>query len=93
MRFCNFSDLNLKGRSFTGSKIFECTFNETNLNAADFSEADLNGTLFHKCNLAFADFSTATRYGIDPTTNTLKKAKFSLPEAVRLMDGFDITIV
>ncbi|MEI8366028.1 MAG: hypothetical protein WCF65_06385 [Parachlamydiaceae bacterium] len=39
------------------------------------------------------DFSQATRYSIDPKTNKIKKAKFSFPEVVGLLNGFDITIV
>jgi len=40
-----------------------------------------------------ADFASAVRYDIDPQTNKIKKAKFSLPEAVGLLKGFAITIM
>lgn len=93
LSYCNFSDLNMKNTHFDGSKIQEAHFTNTILNGADFANTDLSGTLFHNCDLCKADFSTAVRYSIDPRTNKIKKAKFSLPEAVGLLQGFDIIIV
>lgn len=93
MRYCNFSDLNMKNFSFKESKIYEAHFSNTILNGASFTDTDLSGTIFHKCDLSKADFSTAVRYAIDPLTNKVKKAKFSLPEAVGLLHGFDIALV
>lgn len=93
LQYCNFSDLNLKNASFSSSRLLESHFTNTVLNGADFKDADLSGTLFHNCDLCKADFSTAVRYNIDPQTNKIKKAKFSLPEAIGLLRGFDITIV
>lgn len=79
--------------SFIGSKVKECYFTNTNLTEADFSNVDFFGTVFHNSDLYKADFSTALNYNIDPRTNNIKKAKFSLPEAVGLLRGFDINIV
>jgi uncharacterized protein YjbI with pentapeptide repeats len=90
---CNFSDLNMKKANFSGSKIKECYFMNTCLNGANFSGAELLGTTFHNCDLCKADFSRTTQYSIDPGTNKIKKAKFSLPEVVGLLHGLDITIV
>lgn len=93
LHYCNFSELNMKKISFGGSKLKECHFTNTNLISADFGEVDLSGTVFHNCDLSMADFASAVRYDIDPQTNKIKKAKFSLPEAVGLLKGFGITIV
>jgi fluoroquinolone resistance protein len=93
LQYCNFSDLNMKKTSFKGSHLKENHFTNTLLNDVDFTDVDLSGTIFHNCDLCKADFSSATRYDIDPQTNKIKKAKFSLPEAVGLLRGFDITIV
>jgi uncharacterized protein YjbI with pentapeptide repeats len=71
----------------------ECYFTNTYLHGAKFDESNLLGTIFHNCDLSRADFSSATCYDIDPLTNKIKKAKFSLPEALGLLRGFDITIV
>jgi uncharacterized protein YjbI with pentapeptide repeats len=83
----------MKNTRFCKSKLRENYFTNTCLNGADFSEADLSGTIFHNCDLCKADFSTATQYAIDPQTNKIKKARFSIPEVIGLLSGFDITIV
>lgn len=83
----------MKKISFSGSKLKECHFTNTNLNNADFGKVDLSGTVFHNCDLSKADFTSAVQYDIDPQTNKIKKARFSLPEAVSLLKGFDVTIV
>lgn len=93
LNYCNFSDLNMKNTSFYGSHLKENHFTNTSLIGADFTDADLSGTLFHNCDLCKADFSSAKQYDIDPQTNKIKKAKFSLPEAVGLLRGFDITLL
>lgn len=93
LHYCNFSDLNMKNISFKESKIYEAHFSNTILNGANFANTDLSGTIFHNCDLYKADFSTASRYNIDPRTNKIKNAKFSLPEAVGLLQGFEIIIV
>lgn len=92
IQYCNFAELNLKGAIFRGSKLRECYFTNTCLVNADFRDADLAGTLFHNSDLSKADFSSALQYEIDPRTNVIKKAKFSLPEAVGLLRSFDIVI-
>lgn len=93
LHYCNFSDLKMKNISLKESRVHEAHFNNTILNGANFSDSDLLGTIFHNCDLSKADFSTASRYSIDPQTNKIKKAIFSLPEAVGLLQGFDIIIV
>lgn len=93
LQHCNFSDLNLKEAIFSGSKLQGCYFTNTSLIGANFVDADLTGTLFHNSNLSKADFSSSVNYDIDPRTNQIKKAKFSLPEAVGLLRAFEINIV
>lgn len=82
----------MKNTYFSGSKIKESHFTDTALMCANFEDVDLTGTLFHNCDLSKADFSKAINYDIDPRTNKIKKAQFSLPEAVGLLRGFEITI-
>jgi fluoroquinolone resistance protein len=83
----------MKNTSFDGSKMRESYFTNTCLNNANFNGVDLQGTTFHHCDLGKADFSSAMNYSIDPITNKIKKAKFSFPEVVGLLHGFDIIIV
>jgi fluoroquinolone resistance protein len=93
LHYCNFSDLNMRNAIFSGCKLWENYFTNTCLLSADFRDTDLLGTTFHNCDLRKADFSTATQYAIDPQTNNIKKAKFSIPEVIGLLRGIDITIV
>ncbi len=92
LQYCNFSRLPMSKISFIESKLLECRFNETILIEANFTGCDLTETTFHRCDLTRADFTGAVNYSIDIRTNAVKLAKFSLPEAVRLLHGFDIII-
>lgn len=89
---CNFSEMKMKKTSFHKSKIKECYFNNTLLLKADFRQTDLEGTLFHHCDLSHTDFSEAINYSINPQSNILKKAIFTTPEVLSLLNFFDIRI-
>lgn len=89
---CNFSGLKMKKADLSGSSLAECDFNETELAEVNFTDCDLQGTLFHNCNLSKADFRGAQNYALDPQTNKLTKAQFSIPEVLILLKGFDIKI-
>lgn len=91
-QYCNFSDLNMKSTSFKDSKCRECHFTNTVLLQADFRGVDFLGTSFHHCDLSKADFRDSKNYHIDPRANKIAKAKFSLPEAVQLLESFDIVV-
>jgi uncharacterized protein YjbI with pentapeptide repeats len=77
-------------------------FQNSQLQEADFAEADLASAVFDNCNLAQAifdhttlekaDFRTAYNYSIDPETNRVKKAKFSISGISGLLDKYDIDI-
>ncbi|MFC1787882.1 pentapeptide repeat-containing protein [Patescibacteria group bacterium] len=90
---CNFScDFKYATFDFCGSVLRKCIFIETDLHNTDFSECDLEETTFHNCNLEGADFIKAKNYQINPKTNKIKNAKFSLPEAVLLLGALDIDL-
>ena len=90
---CNFSSLKLKSTTFVRSTIRESRFIQTTLNEANFDGTDLEHTLFHECDLEKASFVNARNYTINPTTNKVKGATFSLPEAVSLLSNLGITLV
>jgi len=77
---------------FTESTLKECHFTNSLLSEANFVRCNLVGTIFHNCDLTQADFSYAVSYAIDPRTNKLKGAKFTLPEAINLLQGFEIIL-
>lgn len=90
---CNFSGLKLKATPFLRCVIRETRFVGTMLAEAAFDGSDLEGTLFHECQLQGASFVQARNYAIDPLTNKLKDARFSLPEAVSLLTGLGIKLI
>ena len=67
-------------------------FEKTNLSKAKLTDTDLLNTTFSNTNLSFVDFTDAKNYRIDPTKNNIRKAKFSLPDAIALLDQWDIEI-
>jgi uncharacterized protein YjbI with pentapeptide repeats len=92
LNLSNFAALKLKGSAFT-----RCTARDVDFADADLSECDCRGSdfadsKFLHTNLSKADLREATGYAINPTTNNIKKAKFSLPEALTLLAGFDVEI-
>uniref|UniRef100_Q3AR20 MCBG protein (Microcin resistance protein)-like protein n=1 Tax=Chlorobium chlorochromatii (strain CaD3) TaxID=340177 RepID=Q3AR20_CHLCH len=91
-RLALFCRLKLKGSLWS-----ECMLQE-----ADFSEADLSNALFERCefpqatffhtNLEGADFRTSWHYSINPATNRVRKARFSLAGIAGLLESFDVVI-
>lgn len=90
--YASFYTLDLREISIQECKAHEVDFREANLNNASFILTDLHRSLFMHTKLEGADFSDAINYNIHPTENNIKKAKFSLPEAISLLDGFNIEI-
>jgi uncharacterized protein YjbI with pentapeptide repeats len=70
----------------------EASFEEADLTGADCQETDFSGSRFNLTNLTEADFRGAFNYTISPPDNTLKKTKFSLPEAMSLLHALDIVL-
>jgi fluoroquinolone resistance protein len=67
-------------------------FTEANLTGADCVQTDFTGSRFLHTNLTEADFTGAVNYSIAASQNTLKKTKFSLPEAMSLLYSLDIIL-
>jgi fluoroquinolone resistance protein len=70
----------------------EVSFEEADLTRASCTFTDFSGSRFLRTNLSEADFTGASNYTISPQLNTLKKTKFSLPEAMALLYGLDIIL-
>ena len=92
----------LNGSSFNGLflgevQMTECTahdvdFGEADCTQADFSGVEFRSSIFHRTNLNKANFTDALDYEIDVTTNLLKGARFSLPEAASLFRSLGIIV-
>lgn len=75
-----------------------CIAHEVDLREAGLKHANLKHTDFEKIQfvhtkLYAADFTEAYSYSINPTQNDIRKGKFSLPDAIHLLDGFDIQVI
>ena len=92
IEFCNFGGINMKHSKFIDSVIRGTDFINVDLEGADFARSDLQDSKFHNAVLDNANFSGARNYYIDPTSNKLKKAKFSVPEVLSLLAAFDIKV-
>lgn len=87
-----FWDLDLRKIEIINSRARNAIFSGANLSRASFSGTDLTGARFQSSDLSFADFSAALNYSINPNESTLKKTRFSLPEAISLLNSLDIIL-
>ncbi len=92
INYSTFVGLTLKEIHITRCVAKGANFAETDLTEADCTGTDFLESRFLHTNLTKADFTGATHYAIDPTTNTLSKTKFSLPEAMSLLYSLDIVL-
>jgi uncharacterized protein YjbI with pentapeptide repeats len=92
LSFGSFYGLPLRRAQFGRCRVHEADFTEADLSHADLRGADFQGSTFVRTNLGHADLREATNFAIDPTSNTIRKARFSLPEAVTLLRVFDIRL-
>jgi len=92
LNYSNFRLLKLPEIKMVKCEAKEVDFIETDLSDGDFKNTDFEQSIFFKTNLTNADFSRATNYFIDIKTNTLNKTRFSLPEALSLLNNSDIII-
>ena len=92
LNYSNFKLLKLPGIKLVNCEAKEVDFIETDLRKGDFRHSDFEGSRFFKTNLTFADFRNAKNYSIDVKGNILKRARFSLPEALFLLNSLDIII-
>jgi fluoroquinolone resistance protein len=90
--YSNFSFLKLPQLQLIDCIAKEVNFNSTDLTAGVFTKTDFLQSIFSSTNLTRADFRHASNYGIDFHFNVLKKAKFSLPEAMSLLTSLEIEL-
>lgn len=98
----DFENCTLNLSSFYQRKLKKTRFKICALQEADFAEADLSQAVFDNCDLTKAvfentvlekaDFRTSFNYSINPEMNKIKKARFSLPGVIGLLDKYDIEI-
>ena len=77
--------------------MINCKAHEADFRGANISNSDLSGTdflnaQFNSTNLSQSDIRKSTNYNISPTENNIRKAKFSLPEVIGLLNFCEIEI-
>ncbi len=92
LRYVNFSQIRWKKAVVRDCEASESDFRGAQLAGADFRGTKFRGCRFHAADLPQADFTGAEGYDLDLRTENLKKAKFSLPEALNLLAPFDLEV-
>lgn len=89
---CSFYQVKLNRSSFTGCKLENVDFTETDMKKVVLMQCDLRYATFENTNLENADLRQSTNYVIDPDSNTIKGAQFSLPDVIGLLAKYNINI-
>jgi uncharacterized protein YjbI with pentapeptide repeats len=87
-----FQNMDLRNYEFLDCSIREADFSGANLEKAKITNCILSGTSFANVNLEKADLRNSKSYFIDPKYAKLKQAKFTLPEAVILLEAMGIEV-
>ena len=94
---CVIDHSTFSGLALKQIQLVQCLARNVDFTDADLTQANCTGTdfaqsRFFHTNLTKADFSGASHYAIAANLNTLKKTKFTLPEAVALLYSLDIIL-
>jgi len=92
LNLASFYKLRLRGTTFKKCTMHETDFSGADLTGATFDNCDLLRAVFASAILEKADFTTSYNYSIDPEGNRVKKARFSYPGVLGLLDRFNIEI-
>lgn len=93
LNYSIFIGMDMYSALFIDSMLKEVSFENTYLESANFKNSDLVGSFFRDTVLQKADFSTAKNYTINASLNSIKGAKFSLPDAIGLIHALEVELV
>lgn len=93
LNLSSFYQQKIKGTFFKDCILHEVDFTETQLSGSTFSNCDFSGAIFENTILEKTDFRTSFNFSIDPETNRIKLAKFSMSGVAGLLDKYHIRIV
>jgi len=88
----SFYKRSLKKTLFKNCSLHEVDFTAADLSNSRFDNSNLAGAVFESTNLEKSDFRTAYNYTIDPESNRIKKAKFSITGISGLLNKYNIEI-
>lgn len=92
LNLASFYKMKIRKAIFKNCSLVETDFTQAHLAEADFSDSDLRRAIFQQTNLEKANFNSAKDYNIDPESNNIKKAKFSVPGVFGLLEKYNIVI-
>ena len=92
LRYVNFSQLRWKKAVVVDCDAHDSDFRSARLEGADFRKTRFRACRFSGADLTRADFSFCEGYDLDLRTEVLKKAVFTMPEALNLLAPFDLDI-
>ena len=92
LRYASFAGRAMPHTRFVGCALEEVDFAGADLSHAVFAACSLAGAVFQRTQLAEADFTSATGFIIDPETNFLRQARFSLPGLLGLVAKYELVV-
>ena len=92
LRYASFAGRVLPGTRFVGCNLEEADFADADLTEAVFASCALAGAVFQNTRLLGADFTTATGFVIDPETNPLAGARFTLEGLLGVVAKFGLVV-
>jgi len=92
LNYGTFMGLTLEKVVILRCTVWDVDFSDASLCKADCRFSDFTNSRFRHTDLSEADLRGASNYFIQPQHNTLKKTRFSLPEAMSLLYNLDIEI-
>jgi len=93
INYCIFYGMDIRRIGIINCEAREVNFENSDMTKASLRGSDLLDSIFRNTNLTGADLSQAVNYNINPEFNTIRKARFSMPEVMTLLQCFNIEIV
>ena len=92
LSFCILNSMKTRDIEFISCKLDDSDFSEGQFESLSFEKSKLSRVNFSNSNLLNCNFSYASDYFIDPRFTRIKGSTFSMPEALGLLDSFEIKI-
>ncbi|GAA4043780.1 hypothetical protein GCM10022409_32310 [Hymenobacter glaciei] len=92
LRYASFAGRSMAGTRFVGCQLEDADFADADLSNAAFEDCALGGAVFQNTKLLGADFRTATGFIIDPETNPLTGAHFTLAGLLGVVARYNLVV-
>ena len=92
LRYASFAGRQMPGTRFVACTLDEADFADADLSEAVFQDCSLAGAVFQNTRLVGADFTAATSFVIDPETNPLRGARFTLEGLLGVVTKFGLVV-